>query len=101
MSLNRYAKRADSTQTAIVEALRAAGAKVYVISKPCDLLVRYLSRAYGHYLWTPMEVKTARGKKVPKARVDKRQQEQIAFLEESGTPVVTTPEQALRVIGAV
>lgn len=101
MSLNRYAKRVDTTQSAIVAALRGAGAKVYIIAKPCDLLVKYFSRAYGHHLWTPMECKTEHGTKAPKVRVDKRKKEQIAFLEESGTPVVTSPEQALRLIGAL
>lgn len=101
MSLNRYAKRTDTSQEKIVEALRAAGCQVYIIGKPCDLLVRYFSRSYGHYLWTTMECKSPYGKKNPKARVDKRQTEQIKFLNDSGTQIVLTPDQALRIVGAI
>ena len=39
----RYTSRSDLTQKAIVEALRAIGAQVYVIGRPVDLLV-----SYGH-----------------------------------------------------
>ena len=37
--MTRYARRVDSNQSAIVEALRAAGAKVKVIHQPFDLQV--------------------------------------------------------------
>lgn len=98
MSLNRYARRADTTQQAIVDALRADGCLVYVIGKPCDLLVRYWSKTLRQYLWLPMECKTPYGKKDPKARLDKRQTEQIEFLQTTGIPIVLTPEQARKAI---
>ena len=36
---HRYAARADANKTAIVEALRSAGAKIYDLRMPVDLLV--------------------------------------------------------------
>lgn len=97
----RWAAKRDTAEREIINALEKAGAMVWQTDIPCDLLVRYLSRAYGHYLWLPMEVKTLYGKKAPKARIDKRQKGQNKFLKDSGIPVVTSPEQALRLIGAL
>ena len=39
MSINRYAARQDGNQAEIVDYLRAAGATVYIIKMPVDLLV--------------------------------------------------------------
>ena len=93
MSLARFAKRTDTTQEAIVKALRAAGWLVWVISKPCDLLCWKAGR------FQALEVKTPYGKKQPKARTDKRQKEQIEFLQATGAPVVTSPMEALLAVG--
>jgi hypothetical protein len=41
MTFNRYARRIDPNQAIIVEALRAAGAYVYLMALPVDLLVGY------------------------------------------------------------
>ena len=50
----RHAARVDANQQAIVAALRAAGAYVWIISLPVDLLVGYKN-------WTfLMEIKTDR-----------------------------------------
>lgn len=101
MSWNRYAKRTDVTQERIVKALRDAGCQVYLIGQPCDLLVRYWSNVFRLFMWQTMECKTPYGKKDPKARVDKRQEDQALFLQQTGTPIVLTPDQALRLVGAL
>lgn len=58
MSLNRYAAKRDLNEKAIVQALQAAGAKVWKISgKGCpDLLVWFGGS------WMPVEVKSATGR---------------------------------------
>ena len=60
MSLNRYATRQDSNQGEIVEYLRKAGATVYILKVPVDILV-------GHNKQTALveikSLKTAYGRK--------------------------------------
>lgn len=89
MSLNRYAAKVDKSQPGIVKALEKAGAQVWVIGWPCDLLVR------RGRLWFTMECKT------PGAKPRKDQEKQQEFLRDTQTPVVHTPEEALRVVGAI
>lgn len=60
MSLNRYAKRVDSNQSEIVSALRKAGAAVWVLTSPADLLCGYRGR------FLTMEIKD--GSKPPSKR---------------------------------
>lgn len=98
MTLRRYAKKRDTVEPAIVEALERAGFEVWRIDL-CDLIVRRQS-------WPPgrvqlLECKTPYGKKAPRARLDKRQEAQANFLSSTGTPIVTTPLEALRALGAV
>ena len=76
--------RPDSTQKTIVEALRKAGIKVWIIGEPCDLLTYY--PAYGR--WKPLECK-------PEKRKRKDQPDQDDFLETTGVPVVRTPTEAI------
>ena len=78
--------RSDLSQAAIVEALRAAGAFVWHIGEPVDLLVWAQGR------WTPMECKTGKRKR-------KDQPGQDAFLKAFSVPVVRTPEEALTAMG--
>lgn len=94
MSLARFAKKRDKAEPAIIQALEAVGAEVWPIDRPVDLLVLFRMR------WHLLEVKTPYGKK-QQAKQDKRQEDQIAFLAHTGTPVVTTPVEALRAIGAM
>lgn len=94
MSFARFAKRTDTTQQAIVDALRAAGWRVDVIGRPVDLLVWKRGRGF-----MALECKTPRGKRQPKAIVDKRQREQNEFIAETGTSVVTSPFEALLAVG--
>lgn len=86
----RSIHRSDASQSSIVEALRNAGALVWIIGRPCDLLTFYRGR------WLPIEVKTltATGKR----RKRKDQAKQDEFIAKTGTPVVGTPEQALEAL---
>lgn len=65
----KYAARVDANQTAIIELFRAAGASVYVIKEPVDLLVGYMG------LTCAVEVKNKAGKNLPT-------RQQVAFFEE-------------------
>lgn len=94
MSLNRYAKKRDTSEPDIITALKCVGAEVWTLDYPVDLLVRFREK------WHLLEVKTPHGKS-QKARQDKRQEDQISFIENTRTPVVTTPVEALRAIGAM
>jgi hypothetical protein len=52
----RRAAKTDSNQAAVVQALRKAGASVYYIKEPVDLLVGYRNRSFL------LEVKAVGGK---------------------------------------
>lgn len=91
MSLSRYAKKRDSAEPAIIEALEAAGWLVEQLDTPVDLL------CWRGGLVKLLEVKTGRGKKLTVAR-DKRQKAQADFLALTGTPIVRTPEEALKAV---
>ena len=86
----RYAKRVDANQEQIVSALRAAGAYVWIIGLPVDLLVGY--RGYTFLV----EIKsTVKGRLTPL---------QTDFFENWGGSTlcrVDSPEAALRMIGVV
>jgi hypothetical protein len=110
VSWNRYNKRPDSSQADIVKDLREKGGwRVDIIGRPVDLLcfkvvsLEQLMRATacegGFRLFMPLEAKTARGKKNPKAVVDKRQQEQIDFINDTGTRRVTSGFEARLALG--
>lgn len=90
MSIHRHAARVDSAQQPIVDAIEAAGWMAWKIRLPCDLMCWHKR----HDIWQPLEVKSVR-KKNGEHTQDKRQQAQIEFLETTGTPVVTTPEEAI------
>lgn len=92
----RYAAKADKAQPDIVKAVKAAGWLTWIIGRPVDLLCYKAGKGFRL-----MECKTAQGKKNPKAVIDKRQREQIEFIEATGTPRVTTPEEALRFLGEI
>ena len=97
MSIHRHAARADSNKTAIVNALRAAGASVYDLKMPLDLLVGFRGKTLL------MEVKRPPG---PRGGLSKREYTpaQSAFLATwNGGPVarVDSVEAALRAIGVI
>jgi hypothetical protein len=86
----RRAARVDATQEAIVSALRAAGAYVWVIGLPVDLLVGYKGHTFC------VEVKSGPRKRLTKLQTD--------FFENwSGSTLarIDCPEAALRMIGVV
>ena len=94
MGYNRYARKPDESQPGIVEALRKAGWRVWIIGRPVDLLCWKAGHGFRC-----LEAKTAQGKKKPKAVIDKRQKEQIEFINTTGTPRVTSPREALLAVG--
>ena len=84
----RHAKRTDANQEAIVKALRDAGAYVWIISLPVDLLVGYKDHTFL------VEIKTNAKKRLTALQAD--------FFENwSGSTLarVDSPEAALRMIG--
>lgn len=86
----RYASRVDANQEQIVSALRAAGAYVWIIGLPVDLLVGYNNKTFL------VEVKTNSKKKLTKLQTE--------FFENwcGGTLCrIDGPEAALRMIGVV
>ena len=86
----RYAARVDANQTQIVSALRAAGAYVWIIGLPVDLLVGYK----GHTFL--VEVKTNAKKRLTGLQAD--------FFENWGGSTlcrVDSAESALRMIGII
>jgi hypothetical protein len=86
----RYAARVDANQTQIVSALRAAGAYVWIIGLPVDLLVGYR----GHTFL--MECKDGAKKRLTGLQAD--------FFESwNGSTVcrIDSPEAALRMIGVI
>jgi hypothetical protein len=86
----RYAARTDENQAAIVEALRKAGADVWVIGLPVDLLVGYK----GHTFL--VEVKNGPRKRLTALQAD--------FFEIWGGGTLARidgPEAALHMIGVL
>lgn len=81
--------RRDANEKTIVDDLRKVGAKVWRLSQPCDLLVRFGFRLYL------IEVTN------PENKYRKRKKEQLEFLQEWEVPIVRTSDEALRIIGAL
>lgn len=94
----RYAAKADTTQPAIVQALRAIGAEVIIIGDPCDLLVGFRGRLFA------IEVKSSEAKARSDAKgMGATQRKQRAFREHMAAvgvtvPVVWTEEMAIEVV---
>jgi len=86
----RHAKRVDANQDQIVVALRAAGAYVWIISLPVDLLVGYK----GHTFL--VEIKTD-----AKQRLTALQQDFFKNWGGSTLARVDSPDAALRMIGVL
>lgn len=93
MAAMRRAARVDTTQAAIVAALEAIGASVYVIGLPVDLMAGFRGRT------TLIECKSLTGKRNPKPK--KHTALQIEFMRTwRGGPVatVTDVEGAIRAV---
>jgi len=84
----RHAARIDANQAEIVSALRAAGAYVWIISLPVDLLVGYKDHTFL------VEIKTNAKKRLTPLQDD-------FFNNWSGSTLarIDSPEAALRMIG--
>lgn len=91
MSLSRYAKKRDGNEAEIVRALRAAGALVFPLDRPVDLLVGWNGR------WWLLEVKR------PEGAVGSGQAEFMRQAASEGLPaaIVRSAEDALQAIGAI
>lgn len=98
MSLARFAKKRDTGEPAVIDALEAAGWQVWQLDTPCDLLC--WKALLGPGTFKTLEVKTGYGKS-SKPRVRKEQHVQTSFLTTTGTPIVRTPIEALRALGAI
>jgi len=87
MSIHRYAARVDANQTQIVSALRAAGALVWHIKLPMDLLVG--DRESGRIMLMDCKMPKTGSKTALQARFER---------EWAGLPIsfVDGPEAALR-----
>jgi hypothetical protein len=96
MSINRYAARVDANQAEIVAAMRAAGACVWIIGLPVDLLVGCAGKT------ALVEVKRLEGKRAPKAAAHTQLQKDF-MLDWCGGIVatVTDVEGALRVLATM
>lgn len=91
MSLWRQAAKRDENEPEIVRLLELAGARVWRLAQPFDLLVGFRGR-----LWL-LEVKTEKG------RLTREQLRDYDLATADGLPVaiVKTAGEALRAIGAV
>jgi hypothetical protein len=91
MSLARFAKKRDLNEATIVQALRSAGARVWQLDRPFDLLVGLRGR------FTVLEVKSTK-----RPRKDQQHQtDEIRDCQADGLPVhrVQTPAEALAAVG--
>jgi hypothetical protein len=86
----------DLSQAEIIDALDKAGWEVFR-HLPVDLLCR--RRRDGKLAL--IEAKTRRSKKSNQVLLDKRQRTQAEFCKRTGTPYVTTAEEALRALGEI
>lgn len=84
----RRAARRDETEAPIVEGLRQCGYQVYLMQRPCDLLVR--QRSTG--VLTILEVNGIK-------KYRKREEAQLEFIQDWQVPLVSTLEEALRALG--
>ena len=89
----RRAARVDATQAAVVEALRAAGAYVWIIGLPVDLLIGYAGTT------ALIECKSLTGKRNPKPAGYTQLQKDFMLKWTGGTvATVTDAEGALRLL---
>ena len=84
----RYAARVDANQTQVVSALRSAGAYVWVISLPVDLLVGYNGQTFL------VEIKDG-----PKKALTRLQQDFFGNWIGGSLHRIESPDEALRMIG--
>jgi hypothetical protein len=81
-------KRRDETEPGIVRALEDVHAEVERLDRPCDLAIWFRGRIFLMECDGITEYR-------------KRAPDQLALLTRWGIPIVKTPEEALRAIGAI
>ena len=86
----RRAARTDANQNAVISALRAAGAYVWIIGLPVDLLVGYKGHSFL------VEVKNG-----PRKRLTALQEDFFKNWSGSTLARIDGPEAALRMIGVI
>jgi hypothetical protein len=86
----RYAARVDANQAEVVAQLRAAGAYVWVIGLPVDLLVGFNNQMYL------VEIKNGSRK-----HLTKLQQDFFASWTGGSLHRIESPDEALRMIGVL
>lgn len=86
----RYAARVDANQQQVVSALRAAGAYVWIIGLPVDLLVGYNNQTFL------VEIKNG-----PSKSLTRLQQDFFENWTGGSLHRIDGPEDALRMIGAL
>jgi hypothetical protein len=86
----RYAARVDKNQSEIVSALRGAGAYVWIIGLPVDLLVGYNGQTFL------VEIKDG-----PKKALTRLQQDFFGNWCGGSLHRINGPEDALRMIGVL
>ena len=92
MTIHRHDAKSDANQPEIVQAIRKAGWEAHIVRRPCDLFCWHPR----HDIWAALEVKDpSKVRKDGKPIHDARMEEQAEFLDRTGTPVVTTPEEAI------
>lgn len=96
MSWNRYAKKADDSQQDILDGLKKAGYRYWVIQWPDDILVWH--PRFGANWFRMLSAKTLDAKGRFRKRNDQKDQDE--FCATTGTPRVGTAEQAIRAMEA-
>lgn len=86
----KYAAKSDSNQSGLVDQLRDRGIEVWIIRRPCDLLLRFWCERHQWTCWQTLEVKN------PNAGTRHDQEEQRRFIQQTNTPVATDIQSALR-----
>lgn len=89
--MSRYARKRDSNERSIIEALRGFGCFV-IQEEHIDLYVKPPHLPY----WIPLEVKTPRGKLTAYQR---KLHDTLDNNYGYKVPIVTTPEEALKAVG--
>jgi hypothetical protein len=98
----RRAAKTDANAGEIVETIYAAGWKWYQTGWPCDGFAYHP----GYDLWQSIEIKNPEycrkdGTANEHARkTSNRQEQQMRFIEETSTPVVTTREEVVLALAA-
>ncbi len=88
MSIRRHNSKRDSNEREIVEALRAAGASVWLLDQPVDLLIGYR----GHCIIAEV--------KLPGGKLNDNQQHFFATWRGPTPPILRTVDDALALLEA-